>query len=243
MKDLIRFFALFMLVSGMNLYSNAQCTILPYTAPGLYPTPLEGIHPAAAGDPYSLNVTVVIPKDTMIMTFPVPIDSATYQTFIGFPASFQYDYNTPSHWVKGDSSGCILIYGTPTSADVGIHNISIAFTAIISGFPYSDTIDNYWQFEIKDSTHIALPETDPSVEEVLIYPNPAESFIQLTASYVSRADIMIWNTAGWQLMQFKEPLQPGEVLRIPVQSLAPGLYFLQISDHTGNHLHKIQIIR
>lgn len=233
---------------SLMMYSNiviAQCTVVYHPLPGFYPTPQDGIHPAAAGELYSLNVTVIVPPDTVIEPFPrVEIDSATVEEFIGFPSSFQYYYDPPSKWIPGDSAGCIRVYGVPDNSDVGMHNISIVFTAVVFGFVYSDTLWNYWQFEIKDSTNINVPDCiDEINNKVALYPNPANDKIFLNSYYTGITCIRIFDVAGNLVLENEMSLIENKAISISLEAIRSGFYFLVLENEYGVITEKLIISR
>jgi hypothetical protein len=222
---------------------NAQCTIHPHTQAGFYPLSAAGIHPAAATAPYALNITVVIPPDTIIAPFPsLIIDSAKVQSFIGFPAGFQYQSLPASGWIKGGQSGCILVSGTPGNGDVGIHSISFVFTAMIMGFAYTDTINDYWQFEIKDSSHIGMEDaTKASAPE--LFPNPADDQVRWVSNATGHTTVEIYSLSGSRLFKRSFDVTRGDEIRVQTGDLSPGLYSVAIRNTSGTTLKKLAIIR
>lgn len=242
MKTRLTLSAILILLSGFFQTTQSQCTVVPQSAPGFYPGTTQGIHPAAATGPYSLNLTVVIPKDTVISPLPrFNIDSATVKAFIGFPASFQYNYYPASQWIRGDSAGCILISGVPSTADIGIHNISLVYTAMVIGFAYTDTLENFWQFEVKDSSQIGFktPESDQATLQV--YPNPASADLFITASQSFESEVILYQASGILVNRFNHAFKPGTPLHISTGALAPGLYFISIHEPSGLSVRKVVI--
>lgn len=221
----------------------AQCTIHPHTQAGFYPLNTAGIHPAAATAPYALNVTIVIPPDTVIAPFPaLTIDSARVQSFIGFPANFTYQYLPASGWIKGGQSGCILVSGTPGNADIGIHSISFVFTAMIMGFAYTDTIENYWQFEVKDASHIGV--LDAAADQALqLFPNPASDYVQIIPEVSGQNSVEIYQLSGKKVIARDFFIAAGEPIILDTKSLTPGIYSVVIRSAAGTRLEKLTIIR
>lgn len=242
-SGVICFVSLF-IIGLFSTSATAQCTVSYHSQAGFYPTTLEGIHPSADGDHYSLNVTVKIPKDTLIAPYPrLNIDSATVKEFIGFPSSFQFEYNTPSRWWRGDSSGCILIHGVPGTADIGIHGIDLVFSAMIMGFALTDTIFDYWQFEIKDATHVGVQLPDDQGNIATVYPNPAANHLDVAVSIDGMTSLTLFNTAGKMVMNQVMELTSGETTRIDLEGIRSGIYFLRIETVAGMITQKVTVIR
>lgn len=245
MKKISLSIAIIVLMIVTQNYAVSQCTVSPHSQPGFYPDSQHGIHPAAATAEWSLNITIVVPSDTVIMPgFPaVGIDSLTVNGFIGFPASFQYYYNTPSQWLKGGASGCIRAYGTPAVADIGTHSISLLFTVVIMGFTYSDTLPDYWQFEVKDASHVSLNEIETSHNSIEFYPNPAGDRLHILASEKGEASLKIFNSEGRLVHSEARYLSAGTPELISLESLKSGIYFIRVEQPTGVITDKLSVIR
>jgi hypothetical protein len=232
----IFFFLSFLLASAIGITTaHAQCTPGPQTQAGFYPTTNEGIHPAAVTDPYSLNVTIVVPKDTAIAPFPsLNIDSATINQFFGFPAGFQYSRNTPSGWIKGGEKGCILITGTPNPADEGIHSISFVFTALIMGFVYTDTIEDFWTLEIKDDGHVSISENGRNhAGHPVLFPNPAVDYVQFVTSETGNTSVTLFEPSGRSILTAGTHQEAGSNFLLPLRGVAPGIYLVRITHPSG----------
>lgn len=245
MKQIYLSIAIIALMLVAQNHAVSQCTVSPHAQPGFYPDSQHGIHPAAATSEYSLNITIVVPSDTVIMPGfpPVGIDSLTVNGFIGFPSSFQYYYNTPSQWLIGGASGCIRAYGTPGTTDIGTHSISLLFTVVIMGFTYSDTLPDYWQFEVKDASHVSLDDMNASVNSFDFYPNPAGDRLNILASETGEASIMIFSSEGRLVYSGSRYLSAGTPELISLESLRSGIYFIRVEQSTGTITEKISVIR
>ena len=234
-----------MLFTGWLLpeLSLAQCTPGNHTMAGFYPTTQAGIHPAAADAPWALNMTVVTPKDTVISPFPrVNIDSAKIQGFIGFPPSFSVSYSTASTWFSGNSTECLLIQGTPTSADIGVHNISLIFTAMILNIPYTDTIFDYWQFEVKDATHTGIGRSEADDTGLKIYPVPSREKLTMEADQ-EVALMGVYNSHGQLVMDFNEKIMPLESFSLSVSQLPAGVYYARFTSGEGVVSRRFVVMR
>lgn len=142
MKKALTIVAILLLIGSIKV--NAQCTPDPsYTAPGTYPKCNVGLPNAPVGVLYQTTITVIIPKDTIILGLPIPIDSIGFTEVFGLPVGFTFTPNKPSHFWYGDSTGCALIEGTPTLSQVGTYPLKIMVMAYGGGFSMFDSIICY----------------------------------------------------------------------------------------------------
>ena len=94
---------------------NTGCTtdLCPATGAGL-PDGTEGV-------PYSESITVVIPQDSSGFT----VDSVELLSISGLPPGLTYTCEPPSCTWPGNSFGCFVISGTPTTA--GTYTLTLNF--------------------------------------------------------------------------------------------------------------------
>lgn len=210
------------IVSIANFVS-AQCTPGNYSGSGVFPAMGSTLPFACDNQLFSMVATVIVPADTTITPFPsVPIDSSSVKKFIGFPSSFTFTYNTNSHYVHGDSAGCVVIEGTPDAQDVGTHQISLVVRAYLSGgLMYEDTVLNYWTFEVKDSTHVGI--STPSFDnEFNVYPNPSNGTVNVKTAD-ENGMISIYDLSG--KMIYRKEAVANETIKI--EGIESGLYMLR----------------
>jgi hypothetical protein len=153
-----------------------------YTAPGIYPDSATGFLPAIATRQYNMVITAIIPADTIIPPLPLlPIDSIGLREVIGLPAGFQAIPDRPSGYWLGGTSGCLLITGTPTSAQVGVHPLLFKARGFLGGFgfPYDYDID-YYSIVVLDSTAFGIADLRfNQLIQLRATPNPFNHFIEL----------------------------------------------------------------
>ena len=120
---------------GFTNKVHSQCSIdYSYTAPGIYPDPLPDGY---AGQPYSQDITFVMPLDTM---------GATIQNFeiisIALPVGLSWQCNNSANNCnynpQNDQYGCIHISGTPLVTGQYNVDVSILVDVVASG----QNIDN-----------------------------------------------------------------------------------------------------
>ena len=138
MKKLLLFVSIaFLSVTG----ANAQCTPDPqFTTPGIYPDSATGFASGCQDQYYEQLITNVVPVDTiveLIPGFPVTLafDSIVITDFQGLPSSLTYACATSLGGCSfaGGQTGCAIITGTPTLADVGTHPLVITVDVYVGG--------------------------------------------------------------------------------------------------------------
>jgi hypothetical protein len=139
-----------LIFSGIIL-SNAQCTPGPYTTPGIYPDTVANLPVGYALLPYSGVITAVVPADTVISGFTLPIDSIGVTNVSGLPTGFIWTTNTVSHYWHGGTAGCFAITGTATHADTGWYHLNIFVKYYVAALTAADTVFGY-KIHIKDTT-------------------------------------------------------------------------------------------
>ena len=217
------------LLFALPLLSEGQCNPDPqYTTPGIYPDTATGLPDAIATEPYAFTFTVVVPPDTNIGGFIVPIDSIGIDQFQGLPPGFSYITDSPSDYWKGDSTGCVLIQGMPQQADVGVHPFTVTVIAKAGGITAPYTITGY-KIEILDSVYAAVP--DPSAESIFAFPNPADEEMNLyiRMDNLPGSQVRLINSLGQTVGRF-ETESGQDMLTIPTHDYEPGIYTLIYND-------------
>ncbi|HIO72599.1 MAG TPA: T9SS type A sorting domain-containing protein [Flavobacteriales bacterium] len=111
------------------LHANAQICVPDgqYTSPGIYPDTSVGFAPAIQCVYYEQLLTMVVPTDTLTCT----IDSVVLNSLSGLPTGLSYGCSPASCGFSGGTSGCGLVYGTPT--DTGTYILTASTTTYLSG--------------------------------------------------------------------------------------------------------------
>jgi hypothetical protein len=80
-------------------------------------------------------------------------------------------------------------------------------------------------------------EAKKDISEIEISPNPASEYIEISVSSVilnEVKDLRIFDLLGIELtapaLRATPPYQGGEIIRLDVSSLSPGVYFLRVGD-------------
>ena len=117
-------FVMFFIVRGILSQCTPDCQ---YTASGIYPDQLPT---AYINSPYSVTLTFVLPPDSTLPdgTY-VLIDSIRVDSITGLPPSISAACNNLKCLWSGGTKGCILLSGTPTYSEYGLHPL-LAFETI-----------------------------------------------------------------------------------------------------------------
>lgn len=223
--------SLFLIISGK---ATAQCTPGNYSQPGIYPDTTVGLPDAAATQAYNATITVVVPKDTTITimgtTQTVQVDSIGITAVNGLPSGFQYLPNSASGYWRGDSTGCVLITGTPSNGDEGTYPLSVNVMFYAGGFSAPYTVNGY-ELVVLDDSHVGINNNN-SFNEVMAYPNPfsSELSIEFTMNIFAAVDVQLYNMVGAVVKQKSFNAVAGEnIVTFNTSNLPEGVYFYRLN--------------
>ncbi len=223
------------------LGANAQCTPDPqFTSTGVYPDSATGLNPAYVGQLYEETITIRVPVDTTLMVGPIPFtltfDSVVVSDWQGLPPGFSVTYSSPDNvfspvdqgCFEGDKTGCILISGNPTAADIG------SYQQIISTDAYSTpdsplgeptlTLVDYYYIHVMDVNGTA----ELSQSKFALFPNPAKNMVTLNGlNDIDVSSVTLVDMNGKQ-HAFYDSFDGG-ALEMSVDNLESGMYFVQIN--------------
>jgi len=220
---------------GITMVS-AQCTPNPSCInPGVYPDSATNLPHATRNVLYQTTMTVVVPADTTINGFTVPIDSIGITSFSGFPTGYSYVPNNASGFWAGGSTGCVLITGTIDS--VGTWPLVVNVMGYASGMSVPFTID-YYKIVV-DSVGQGIEETSNNGFE--LFQNSPNPFVNTTEiSFSSEANttynVEVFNMIGKVL--YKDVVKASRGINkfnFSATDLPQGIYFYKISNgiHTS----------
>jgi len=209
----------------------SQCTPDPmYTSPGIYPDSATGLPHAYANVYYETTITCVIPVDTNVMGFTVPIDSIGIVSFTGLPTGFNYTPNRPSGYWLGGTTGCVLVSGQ--NPNVGTYPLSISLMGYAGGMSVPFTID-YYNIVI-DSTSASIQENQSKNFEVFQNsPNPFAQFTEISfaSDIIALYNVEVFNMIGKVVYNDVIKAQKGiNKLNFNAADLPQGIYFYKISN-------------
>jgi hypothetical protein len=245
-----------------SIQANAQaCTPNPLyrdSTVGVYPSPVTAANPngginkvACIGKPYSFVFTVKI-SDTI--TVPaigkIPLDSLTMATtgaIEGMPAGLSYACSPANCIFRKNTSGCIVIQGTPTTANaVRLYPLKItgkAFSSAISFlFPngYTATFPGDLfpgSYELKllannDPGCVSATNDLKEVSNFTAFPNPTngKTIITIESSVSDKFEFSLTNMMGQRLETRTLNVQVGtSAFEFDASQLPNGIYMYALS--------------
>ncbi|OQA00827.1 MAG: hypothetical protein BWY70_00582 [Bacteroidetes bacterium ADurb.Bin408] len=219
----------------------SQCTPNPaYTNPGIYPDSATGLPHAYANVYYETTMTCLIPADTNISGYTVPIDSIGIVSFTGLPTGFTYTPNRPSGYWPGGTAGCVLIAGQNNT--VGTYPLTINLMGYASGISVPFTL-SYYKIII-DSTQASIQENTGKNFEV--YQNNPNPFIHNTEISFNSDVNGIYNVEVFNMIGkvvYNEPFKAQKGLNkinFNASEMPQGIYFYKISN--GNRSYTKRMI-
>ena len=252
-KKILSLITLFVLFNGSS-FGQQACTPDPQytntsTQNGVYPDTIVNFVPAYTGTPYSQTVTLVIPPDTQISIFPpivLPWDSTVLTDVTGLPAGFTYAcYNSSAKsylcsW-KGNSIGCAILTGNPTTADVGTHALHFTTKNYVGGSsnPVNYIVEGY-KLVVNDATNIA----DNSNIQVIQQNNPNPfsdlSEIQFTSGDNGIAKFKVYNMIGTVVREYDIAVKKGiNKVELNAKDFNAGIYFYSLAQGTNAFTRKM----
>lgn len=252
MKKKLLFTILFLCFGTSGIMFAQNCNPDPqYTSPGIHPDSATGFVQGYANQPYSQLVTVVIPQDTVIFSFPVPWDSTVLVGINGLPNGFTYAcWNNSAQpnrcsW-RGNTNGCVIITGNPTVADTGTYPLSIPTKNYIGGstLPNNFTI-TYYKIRINGPTGIQNLNSN-SFQVGDCFPNPFsdKTEINFNSPEVRQVSLKVYNMIGTEVYSFSMRAQKGlNKFTFDRNVLPAGIYIYTVSNGEQNITKRMVISR
>jgi hypothetical protein len=183
--------------------------------------------------PYSTTITCVVPLDTVsIVTWTV--DSIGVTGMNGLPAGFSYATNTASGYWHGGTKGCMLISGTATSGEIGIHRLKIYTKTYVT----NSTLGNQTQLDtaigyrinIQDSVLAGINNgNEQGGISFIVNTDPYYNSINVkihSESLINDASIIIYDITGRELMHLND--LNGNDFMINKGNLSNGIYIISL---------------
>lgn len=195
---------------------------LPFTEDN----PMGGITDTACAMTYYETVFQINLPDTLETSLgSAQIRGASIPTsngIIDLPASMEYVCNPPSCQFTPDTVGCLIVFGTPTAEEVGVHDLKISVT-IDLGFPFMTTLPNaaiapgnyFLNIQEQGSPNCFMVDTDDIVEggfAMKIQPNPLSDRAIINVDLPNRDlySLRVFNATGALVQQRSFDLPAGQ---------------------------------
>jgi hypothetical protein len=234
------YFILFVLAGLSSFTSEAQtCTPDPqYTAPGVYPDSATNFASATVGVAYNQNITLVVPTTTVVgtppFTFTVNIDSIHLVSITNLPPGLTYACSPSKCSWNGGTTGCAVIYGTPTVAGTYSLTVNVNGYAAGSTSPVAQTI-TYYKIVVNPNTTGLVENTVFNYEVKQNAPNPFsnKTTVKVTVPTDDKIKISVVNMLGKVVMEKRVDATKGEnEIDLDGRNLAGGIYFYTV-DYKG----------
>lgn len=236
--------SLFALTFSVLAYSQS-CTPGTYPTSGIFPpagSTLSGtdvyLPEAAEGSFYSQVIDLVVPTDTLIdtlgTTLTATIDSLVVYDVLGLPPGMSYACNTSTCGWAGGTSGCIELYGTPTTQGTTNIVVYVDAHAQFFGLPVvqSDVI-NYFYISVNAPVSVE-EQLEASIQ---IYPNPATNYLHIDSEAFQSFQVMMFDATGRELLNSE--WSNGQTL--DVAQWAEGIYSVVIESNGHRIIRKVVI--
>jgi hypothetical protein len=245
---IISFLVLKLASFGQNCTPDPQYTN-PDSQRGTHPDTTTNLAPAVVGIPYSQTITILVPPDTATPIGPIHWDSTALASVSGLPTGFTYSCSNSSSkpnlcsW-KGNSIGCVIITGTASAGDVGVH-------------PLLFSTNNYLGGNINPNPYVAKGykivvnapggiSENPNIQIMQQNnPNPFDdiSEIQFVAEDNGVAEFKIYNLIGTVIRQYDLPVRKGiNKVELNAKEFDSGIYFYSLA-HGANAFTRKMIVK
>jgi len=223
-------------------------SVLLFPLPALDTAPGSGFQrEACLGRPYEQVITFTVPDQFPSPVGPIPLDFIALDTVTSIPdlpEGLDYACNPPDCLFEAETSGCLVIFGTPTdSADIGADTISISGIVSAGGtqfelsFPGEGTVPGIYAIDINaegpacETSSVSNPLAETL--ELQNRPNPFYGFTQIrvNAQRGGAYRFQVHDLLGRLLHDEQVRLLEGEnVLPFDGSRLAPGIYLYSLAD-------------
>lgn len=205
---------------------------------------------ACVGSYYETVFTFNIPtvyEEQGIEAGIITVDIPAQDGIQNLPASMSYNCNPPNCVFEADSSGCIVVYGTPTADEVGVYDLKIKATIRTTLGIDLDVIlpgdledDSEYPLYVRDADFencavVSTYETFDAQFSLRNQPNPFGSFTQIVVDSETQGDFQFIVTDLLGKVVHRQPVQlfQGEnTIDFNASQLSAGLYLYAITDGT-----------
>jgi hypothetical protein len=202
---------------------------------------------ACIGQPYLQSFTLEVPTSFTFQGIPLPISSASIATsgaLSGQPAGITYLCDPPNCMFNAGTLGCILLYGTPTAANVADTfnltinaTISSGFGPIPIAFPGPVAPGNYYLIlNAANNCSSSAYDLNSQIIGIQNQPNPfsQQTTIDVESVVTGEFQFEVFDLLGKRMHQQNVHLYQGNnQFTFDAGNLADGTYFYSLSNKEG----------
>lgn len=223
---------------------------LPYTDAA----PNYNLNEACIDKPYNQSVTVNVPTEYTGVPI-TTVSIATTGAIINLPIGITYACNPPNCVFAAGSLGCIVLFGTPTVANMAPITLDLSINAIVKlpfadvplGFPGQVAPGSHYYLKLKPATCL-VGNYDLGNQFTLLTnaPNPFTNETVITAESLVAGDFQfeVFDLLGQRVHTQTIALEIGRTeFTFDADGLANGAYFYALSNRDGKAVRRMVIAR
>ncbi len=223
---------------------------LPYTDLA----PNYNLNEACIDHPYNQSVTVNVPTEYTGFSIST-VNIATTGAISNLPIGITYACNPPNCVFAAGSLGCIVLFGTPTNANMApsILDLSITATVVLPfggvalQFPGQVAPGSHFYLKLKPATCL-VGNFDLGNQFTLLTnaPNPFSNETVITAESLVASDFQfeVFDLLGQRVHTQTIRLEIGRTeFTFDAEGLANGAYFYALSNRDGKAVRRMVIAR
>ena len=256
MKRITLFLVTVLFTFNLQAQSCVPLEGLPDTLIGVVPLPFEpesnptgGISDTAClNELFEFTFTIVVPEEfdpgTGTPVGVISIDLATEGAVTNIPDAFDYVCDPPNCIFPKDSTGCVLLFGTPEDPeDVGVWDLEIAgtvrtgFLDLNLTFPNPLLFDGNYFLHVKEEGQCMVSSVEELATKVRMtnVPNPFSSYTQIlvNSDEAGAFDFQVRDLMGKAVHNERvQILEGANTIDFDASNLANGIYIYSISNGT-----------
>jgi len=240
-------------VRDSSVLQNDSVIIAPRPVTDTYP--FYDLAQACIGQPYLQSFTLKVPASFTFQGFTLPITSAQIATtgaVSGQPVGITYLCDPPNCVFNANTLGCILLYGTPTAANVA-DTFSLAIAATINSsigpvpitFPGAVAPGSYFLvLNAANNCSSSAYDLNSQIIDIKNQPNPFSGQTTIDVESIVTGDFQfeVFDLLGKRMHQQNIRLfQGNNQFTFDAGNLADGTYFYSLSNKEGK-VTKVMVV-
>ncbi|MFN0173155.1 MAG: T9SS type A sorting domain-containing protein [Saprospiraceae bacterium] len=216
--------------------------------------PFYNLNDACIDLPYAQSVTVNVPNSYLNIAV-THVSIATTGAISDLPIGLTYACDPPNCVFNANTLGCIILYGTPTNANVAPDTFDLGITATVFTalgpipitFPGQVAPGSHYYLKLKPSNCL-VGSYDLGSQFTLLKnaPNPFGGQTLITAESLVEADFQfeVFDLLGQRVYTDQVRLEVGRnEFTFDAGSLANGAYFYSLSNREGKAVRRMVVAR